>query len=163
MEVFKIERIMSIGEKIEYKAKEKGMSLRKVAIESGMSYNSLYSFVKNKRNRIDPTTLSKIAKVLGTSTLYFYTEVPAHPADPEDQKIFGRYVKDGKLELPNLMDGKALDAEENKETPDTEVSDEDLKIALFHGASDVTDEMWEEAREYARFIYERERKKREKG
>ena len=50
-----------------------------------------------------------------------------------------------------------------KETPDTEVSDEDLKIALFHGATDVTDAMWEEAREYARFIYERERKKREKN
>lgn len=50
-----------------------------------------------------------------------------------------------------------------KETSDTEVSDEDLKIALFHGATDVTDEMWEEAREYARFIYERERKKREKN
>ncbi|MGI5897094.1 MAG: helix-turn-helix domain-containing protein [Oscillospiraceae bacterium] len=43
-----------------------------------------------------------------------------------------------------------------------QISDEDLKIALFHGASDVTDEMWEEAKEYARFIYERERRKREK-
>jgi len=53
-----------------------------------------------------------------------------------------------------------------KKAPSTkdegQISDEDLKIALFHGASDVTDEMWEEAKEYARFIYEREQKKREK-
>lgn len=53
-----------------------------------------------------------------------------------------------------------------KKAPSTkdegQISDEDLKIALFHGASDVTDEMWEEAKEYARFIYEREQKKKEK-
>lgn len=42
-----------------------------------------------------------------------------------------------------------------------EVNDEDLKVALFHGATDVTDEMWNEAKEFARFIYERERKRRE--
>lgn len=39
------------------------------------------------------------------------------------------------------------------------VSEEDIKIALFGGDGEVTDAMWEEARSFARFIMERERKK----
>ena len=39
------------------------------------------------------------------------------------------------------------------------VTDEDIKLALFGGDSVVTDAMWEEAKEFARFIMARERKK----
>lgn len=41
------------------------------------------------------------------------------------------------------------------------VSEEDLKVALFHGADDVTDEMWEEAKRYALYLKERKKKKGE--
>ncbi|MEG2857261.1 MAG: helix-turn-helix transcriptional regulator [Clostridia bacterium] len=41
------------------------------------------------------------------------------------------------------------------------LNDEDIKIALFGGDGDVTDEMWEEALNYAAFIKDRELKKRE--
>lgn len=42
------------------------------------------------------------------------------------------------------------------------VSDHDLKVALFNGSEDVTDEMWEEVKNFARFVEEREANKRRK-
>lgn len=50
--------------------------------------------------------------------------------------------------------------ENNNNTP--AVSDHDLKVALFNGSEDVTDEMWEEVKNFARFVEEREANKRRK-
>ena len=36
------------------------------------------------------------------------------------------------------------------------VSDEDIKFALFNGAGDITDEMFEEVKRFAQFVRERE-------
>ena len=44
----------------------------------------------------------------------------------------------------------------------TDISDHDLKVALFNGSEDVTDEMWEEVKNFARFVEEREANKRRK-
>jgi len=41
------------------------------------------------------------------------------------------------------------------------ISEEDIKIALFGGAGEITDAMWEEAKSFIAFIKEREQKKRE--
>lgn len=43
-----------------------------------------------------------------------------------------------------------LDGENSK------ISEKELKVALFGGSDDVTDEMWEEVKRYAKFIYDRE-------
>lgn len=53
---------------------------------------------------------------------------------------------------------------ETKEKAPTEpgertVSDEDIMFALFNGADDITDEMFEEVKRFAQFIQERERNK----
>ncbi|MBQ3045169.1 MAG: helix-turn-helix domain-containing protein [Clostridia bacterium] len=51
---------------------------------------------------------------------------------------------------------------ENK-TSDTEVSKvsvEDLKVALFDGNQEVTDEMWEEVKNFAKFVQSREEQKK---
>ena len=45
------------------------------------------------------------------------------------------------------------------ETGERTVSDEDIRFALFNGADDITDEMFEEVKRFAQFIQERERKK----
>lgn len=39
------------------------------------------------------------------------------------------------------------------------VTDGDLKVALFGGAGEVSDEMWEEVRQFAEFVREREKNK----
>ncbi len=44
-----------------------------------------------------------------------------------------------------LLEGKNSKSIENQ-----------LKVALFGGSEDVTDEMWEEVKRYAKFIYDKE-------
>lgn len=39
------------------------------------------------------------------------------------------------------------------------ISDDDIKFALFNGADNITDEMFEEVKRFAQFIQERERSK----
>lgn len=43
-----------------------------------------------------------------------------------------------------------------------EVSDEDIMFALFGGNGEITDEMYEEVKNFARFVAEREEAKRKK-
>lgn len=52
--------------------------------------------------------------------------------------------------------GKEKDPSEKSGRP----SEEDIKIALFGGDGEITDEMWEEAKQFAKFIKERETKKK---
>ncbi len=40
-----------------------------------------------------------------------------------------------------------------------EVTEEDIKVALFGGAGEVTDEMWDEVKGYVEFIKQRRKKK----
>ena len=40
------------------------------------------------------------------------------------------------------------------------VEEADIKFALFNGAEDITDEMYEEVKAFARFVQQREREKR---
>lgn len=42
------------------------------------------------------------------------------------------------------------------EGENAKVSEDELKVALFGGSEDVTDEMWEEVKRYAKYIKERE-------
>lgn len=56
---------MSTGERIAQLAKERNMSLHKLAELSGVSYNTLYSAMRRKSDRVDSRTLEKVARVLG--------------------------------------------------------------------------------------------------
>ena len=59
---------------------------------------------------------------------------------------------------PDFLLGKT--DEKQKAPAESEgVSDDDIKFALFNGADDITDEMFEEVKRFAQFIQERERKK----
>ena len=55
--------------------------------------------------------------------------------------------------------------EETKNAPATEdkrITDDDIKFALFGGDGEITDEMYEEVRNFAAFVKSREAKKKEK-
>lgn len=47
-------------------------------------------------------------------------------------------------------------SEEQKDT--TPVSEDDIKVALFGGAENVTDEMWEEVKNFAEFVKNKNKK-----
>lgn len=54
-----------------------------------------------------------------------------------------------------------LGKENTKKAPaKQEPDDEDIKFALFGGADNITDEMYEEVKAFAKFVEEREKKKR---
>ncbi len=54
----------STGERIAELATERGLTLRKLAILSGVPYNTLYSAVKRKSDRVDRKIIEKISKAL---------------------------------------------------------------------------------------------------
>lgn len=55
---------MTTGERIDQLAKSKGISLHKLATLAGVSYNTVYSAVKRKSDRVDRKIIEKIAKAL---------------------------------------------------------------------------------------------------
>lgn len=63
------------------------------------------------------------------------------------------------VSLGELLDGET----ENAPTPEGRraVSDADIKFALFGGDGEITDAMYEEVRQFAAFVRQREGKKKE--
>jgi len=59
-----------MGELIGRLAKQKGISIRKLATSVGMNYQTLYSAVNRKSNRINSKYIPLIAKELGVSPEY---------------------------------------------------------------------------------------------
>lgn len=60
---------MGTGARIKEAAKAKGITLRKLAENSGISYNTLYSITKRDSERVDPETVRRIAAVLNVDPL----------------------------------------------------------------------------------------------
>lgn len=65
---------MTTGERIEQLAKERGLSIHKLAVLAGVSYNTLYSAVKRKSDRVDRKTVEKVAKALGVDITVILSE-----------------------------------------------------------------------------------------
>lgn len=114
---------MTAGEKIGNIAKAKKIPLRQIAIKAEIPYNTLYSIVSRKSNRIDNNALLKIATALDVSVFELmdpekclddFKKGVSEPIDlqnPDIQKALRRYIKDGKLEFPGLVNGSVLDAQ----------------------------------------------------
>lgn len=56
---------MNIGEKIGIYAKQANISIRQLALEADLNYNTLYAFVKRGGKKLPDKQITKIAKVLG--------------------------------------------------------------------------------------------------
>lgn len=61
---------MGIGAAIKEIAKEKGMSLKKLAEKAGISYNTLYSITKRDSKRVQSDIIQKLAVALDVSSDY---------------------------------------------------------------------------------------------
>ena len=72
-----------------------------------------------------------------------------------DSKLLSRISDILNIE-PEILDGSITD-ENEKNTP-AAPSDEDIKVALFGGDTEVTDEMWSEVMNYAEFIKQKYKK-----
>ena len=77
---------MTLGEKIEYCAKQKHISLRQLAQESSINYNTLYSFVKRGGKKLPSDSIIRLSEALGMKPEELTgDELP--PSSPSDAEI----------------------------------------------------------------------------
>ena len=65
---------MGIGKRIGEECKDAGMTLRQLAIKSGVPYSTLYSAVKRDSDGIDAGTITRLANALELPISYFYSD-----------------------------------------------------------------------------------------
>lgn len=121
-------------DKIKKRAKEKGITLTHVcqSIGQGVYY---FNDVKKRDGNIPPDRLEKIAEILDTTVAYL-TDQTDNPS-------------------PVTNDPTANISEK---TP--KPTEDDIKVALFGGDGEVTDEMWNEVKKFAAYVKEQNQKKK---
>lgn len=79
--------MISTGERIEEIAKERGLNLHKLATKADVSYNTLYSIVRRKSDKIDWDIARKIAAALEVSPEVLFGVIGAPLLDDEENPI----------------------------------------------------------------------------
>lgn len=112
--------------------KERGIKGANLANDIGISKGLLTDLKKGRRTGVSATTAQKIASYFGVSVGYLLGE----------------------------------ETEETEETPTTtgqrQITDDEIKFALFGGDGEISDAMLEEVRNFAAFIKRREDQKDKK-
>lgn len=85
---------MSIGEKIKQYASLKKISLRRLASEAEINYNTLYALISRKSNSISIDNINKIAKVLG---------IPAEALLGTDNSVIESDITDADIKLATTI------------------------------------------------------------
>ena len=67
---------MGIGLRIKSCLRVKGMTIKQLSIETGISLNTLYSITKRDSERIDPVLLKRISAALKVSETYLQSGTP---------------------------------------------------------------------------------------
>lgn len=102
-------------------------------------------------------SLSFLASKLGLTASYF-TDVKNGKTKISNDRLIT--IADILSTTPEYLKGETDVKEKTPAEPgERTVSDEDIMFALFNGADDITDEMFEEVKRFAQFIQERERNK----
>lgn len=127
-----------IGLRIKTVRIEAGLTQQQLAKRLGIPYQSIGQWERGMRNpKIE--TLQAIADAIGVSLDYLLGNVsdPFFVLDTEKIKAdINSYENDPAPSQPARP----------------EVTDDDIKFALFGGAGEITDEMFEEVKRFARFL-----------
>lgn len=141
---------MPTGEKIKALRKQSGLSQVELAAKAGIAVNSLRLYEAGKREpKID--AVARLADALGVSKqeLLGWSREPT-PLDEAVLEIYPGYDPT-KETIPEYLARK--EAEKNSEPPEPPaVTDEDIKFALFGGAGEITDEMYDEVKAFVQFV-----------
>lgn len=116
--------------KIKNICKSKGIKIGYLCEQLGLT-NSYLSDVSRGKNTMSDERIHKIASLLDT-TYEYLTDQTDNP-EPEAH--------------PEVITNK------------TATTEDDLKVALFGGDGEVTDEMWDEVKQFAEFIKQKQSKK----
>lgn len=58
---------MTVGERVKILAEKQGISLRELAKQANLSYNTVYSIARRGSERVAPDTISRLANALGVN------------------------------------------------------------------------------------------------
>lgn len=117
--------------------KKRGISYRTLSAKTGIPKSALQRYISGETNKIPIDRIEAMAKCFGISAAY----------------LMG--WTDDEYYNPNADESTIMDTESNK------ISEEDIKIALFNGADNITDEMWNEVLNLVEYIKFRENNKRD--
>lgn len=126
---------------------ERGISGAKMSSDLGMSRSFMTELRKGRAKSIKTETARKIADYFGVSTDYLLGNV----SDPffrlDNERILAEINDDGKEKAPTGSGERS-------------VSDDDIKFALFGGDGEITDAMYDEVRNFAAYVKQREADKK---
>ena len=131
--------------------KERGISGVKMSDDLGMSRSFMTELRKGRAKSIKIETEQKIADYFGVTTDYLFGKT--------NQSGFGG----GSASGAGFGDGTGFGGPiEKMPTPEGErkPSDEDIKFALFGGGGEITDAMFDEVKNFAAYVKQREEEKR---
>lgn len=174
-----MERLLIMSDlykRIEELCHREGINITTMCRESGASRASLTDLKMGRKQSLSSDTLTKIAAYFRVSVDYLLgrTEDPIDYANDGDAlaEIPLSYIEacNGDTRAARAM-MLAVDEDAQKEkapTPEGErtVTDDDLKAAFYGGYSDelpatVIDELWNDAKEYAKFKAEQRKSKKQ--
>lgn len=143
---------MPTGERIKAIRKQSGLSQIELAEKAGIAVNSLRLYEAGKREpKIDAVT--KLAEALGVTKqeLLGWSREPT-PLDEAILEFYPGYDLT-KETIPEYLARKEKEKKTEPSQPaKPEVTEEDIKFALFGGAGEITDEMFEEVKRFAKFV-----------
>ena len=141
---------MTIGERIKTLRKAKGLSQIDLAHQAEIAVNSIRLYESGKREpKLE--AVEKLSTALGVTKgqLLGWSREP----DTMDEEVLALYpgYDPTKETIPEYLARKEKDPEPSQPAK-PEVSEEDIKFALFGGAGEITDEMYEEVKRFAKFV-----------
>jgi len=140
--------------RIEDLCTKRNISITTMCREAGVNRGNLSDLKMGRQSGLSKKNLEKIAQYLEVTPAYLMGW--AREPDALDEAVLEQYpgLRLGHETIPEYLARMEAD---NKKDPQPaqgrpEITDEDIKFALFGGAGEITDEMFEEVKRFARYV-----------
>ena len=161
--VWKEENKVALGNRIKVLRKSHGMSQKVFAEKFSVDQTAVSNWEQGK-NSIDVTVADKIADYFRVPVEYVYGK-PYRITRPKtgwDASEIEDYGKAATPELKEYLEFKfgrgVIEGSKTTISSETAPSEHEIKVALFGGEQEVTDEMWEEVKRFVEFIKQKKDK-----
>ncbi len=110
------------------------------------------------KNKIELALADKIADAFGVPVEYIYGKpyTVTRPFEEWTEEEKARYLKAASEEERALMEFRlgrgVFEGSGTTLSRESEISEKDIKVALFGGDGDVTDEMWQEVKNFVAYV-----------
>lgn len=141
---------MTIGERIKTLRKAKGLSQIDLAQQADIAVNSVRLYEAGKREpKLEAIDKLSIALGVTKGQLLGWSREP----DAIDEAVLALYPGCDPTKGETIPEYLTRKEKEKDPKPDrSEVTDEDIKFALFGGDEEITDEMFDEVKKFAKFV-----------